>query len=117
MMCFVLIGGKLLIGPMVEDKLNSEKFTVLATVHHETTTGILNSLPKISQIGEKHNIVTMVDAMSSYAGIEIDLVETPVDYLISSSNKCIKEWRVLELLLLRKMNYNVLAKLNLEVII
>ena len=32
----------------------------------------------------------MVDAMSSYAGIEIDLVDTPVDYLISSSNKCIQ---------------------------
>ena len=42
--------GEVINWQAVENKLNSEKFTVLATVHHETTTGILNSLPKIYQI-------------------------------------------------------------------
>lgn len=65
-------------------------FKVIALVHHETTTGILNSLECLNEISRKHNLVTMVDAMSSYAGIEIDLENLDLDYLISSSNKCIQ---------------------------
>lgn len=62
----------------------------VAFVHHETTSGLLNPLNAISQLCAKKKIKLFVDAMSSYAGIEIDLNATPVDYLVSSSNKCIQ---------------------------
>lgn len=69
---------------------NSERFRVLAFVHHETTTGILNPLSKLQNLAEKFNLVSLVDAMSSYAGIIIDVNVNKVDYLVSSSNKCIQ---------------------------
>lgn len=69
---------------------NTGKYTHLAFIHHETTSGVLNNLDALIGLAKKHNLTTIVDAMSSYAGIEIDLEKTPVDYLISSSNKCIQ---------------------------
>ncbi len=63
---------------------------VLAFVHHETTVGILNPLGPLKSLADDFNLVTIVDAMSSYAGVEIDLQKEAVDYLISSSNKCIQ---------------------------
>ncbi|WP_225420807.1 2-aminoethylphosphonate--pyruvate transaminase [Lacticaseibacillus porcinae] len=64
--------------------------THFAMVHSETTTGILNPLtpliPKLVEMG----IVTIVDAMSSFGGVPIDVTQLGVDYLISSANKCIQ---------------------------
>lgn len=64
--------------------------THFAMVHSETTTGILNPLtpliPKLADLG----IVTIVDAMSSFGGVPIDVTQLGVDYVISSANKCIQ---------------------------
>ncbi|MCC7667749.1 2-aminoethylphosphonate--pyruvate transaminase [Liquorilactobacillus satsumensis] len=70
-------------------KKHSE-ITHFALVHNETTTGIVNPLsnllPKLHSLG----IITIVDAMSSFGGIPLDLNELKPDYLISSSNKCVQ---------------------------
>jgi len=66
------------------------KVSHLAFVHHETTVGILNSLDQISNIALKFNIEIIVDAVSSFAGIPINVKKSNVHYLISSSNKCIQ---------------------------
>jgi len=82
--------------PVYPGKLESilgehkNKISHLAFVHHETTVGILNSLEQISKIALKYNIETIVDAMSSFAGIPIDVRESNIHYLISSANKCIQ---------------------------
>ena len=65
-------------------------FTHLFLVHHETTTGMLNPLPELQGLGRDFGLETIVDAMSSYAGLPLDLASLPVDYLISSANKCIQ---------------------------
>lgn len=62
----------------------------VAVIHHETTTGILNPVQEICDIAHKYNAQVIVDAMSSYAGIPIDIKEWGAEYLISSSNKCIQ---------------------------
>lgn len=64
--------------------------THLALIHHETTTGILNPLEDITAISRRHDVKVIVDAMSSFAGIPLDLRQTPCDFVISSSNKCIQ---------------------------
>ena len=68
----------------------AEKFRVLAFVHHETTSGILNPLSSLQEIAKRYDMVSLVDAMSSYAGVPIDMQRDSVDYLVSSSNKCIQ---------------------------
>ena len=69
---------------------NDTELTHFFFVHHETTTGMLNPMEEFLKLCQKYEIDSIVDAMSSYAGLPIDLQKEPIDYLISSSNKCIQ---------------------------
>lgn len=62
----------------------------LAVVHHETTTGMLNPVDDMAALIHAYQGEIIVDAMSSFAGLPIDIVDQKLDYLISSSNKCIQ---------------------------
>jgi 2-aminoethylphosphonate aminotransferase len=59
----------------------------LAVVHHETTTGLLNDMKAIGELCRRYRIDLLVDAMSSYAAIPIQMKEMNICYLASSSNK------------------------------
>jgi 2-aminoethylphosphonate-pyruvate transaminase len=77
------------------DKLESilqhnVEITHVAVVHCETTTGILNPLDEIAKLANKYEKVLIVDAMSSFGGIPIDVENLGIDYIISSANKCIQ---------------------------
>jgi 2-aminoethylphosphonate-pyruvate transaminase len=62
----------------------------VAAVHCETTTGMLNPIASIGRIVKAHAKVFIVDAMSSFGGIPLDVHDSGADYLISSANKCIQ---------------------------
>src|SRR5699024_10107316 len=64
--------------------------THFAMIHCETTTGILNPIEEIIPWMSEQGIVTIVDAMSSFGGIPISVEDLKIDYLISSTNKCIQ---------------------------
>jgi len=64
--------------------------THVAMVHCETTTGMLNPVKEIGDIVARFNRVYVVDAMSSFGGIPLDMADIHADYLISSANKCIQ---------------------------
>ncbi|WP_282801476.1 2-aminoethylphosphonate--pyruvate transaminase [Secundilactobacillus kimchicus] len=66
------------------------EITHFAVVHGETTTGILNPIETLIPAMVDRNIVTIVDAMSTFGGIPINVNQLNVDYLISSSNKCVQ---------------------------
>ncbi|WP_068619889.1 2-aminoethylphosphonate aminotransferase [Paenibacillus tuaregi] len=59
----------------------------LAVVHHETTTGLLNKVKDIGNLCKKYQIEMIVDAMSSFAAIPIQMKEMNISYLAASSNK------------------------------
>ncbi len=75
------IGAALLADPAISH---------VAQVHCETGTGILNPLPKIAQVVAQAGRRLIVDAMSSYGAIPIDLGTMPVDALIAASGKCLE---------------------------
>ena len=62
----------------------------IAMVHHETTTGLLNPVREMGQITTRYGCLFIVDAISSYAGIPIDIHSIHADFLMSTSNKCIQ---------------------------
>lgn len=64
--------------------------THFAMIHCETTTGILNPIEDIIPYVSAQGIITIVDAMSSFGGVPINVKKEKIDYLISSSNKCIQ---------------------------
>ena len=67
-----------------------DDITHVAAVHCETTTGILNDIAEIGNIVSEYGKIFIVDAMSSFGGIPIDLWELKIDFMISSANKCIQ---------------------------
>lgn len=64
--------------------------THIVMVHCETTTGILNPIEMISKLSKEFEKTLIIDAMSSFGGMEINVPELGIDYLISSANKCIQ---------------------------
>jgi len=64
--------------------------THVAMVHCETTTGILNRVEEIARIVKATRREFIVDAMSSFGGVPLDLSKLQIDYLISSPNKCLE---------------------------
>lgn len=66
------------------------KAKYLAVVHHETTTGLLNQLPPLGRLARKLGMELLVDAMSSFAAVPIDILKDGVHYLCSSANKNIQ---------------------------
>lgn len=67
---------------------NDSSITHVAMIHSETTTGILNDLEAIKKLALQYNLTFIVDAMSSFGGIPIQM--SGIDFLISSANKCIQ---------------------------
>ncbi|MCW0507293.1 2-aminoethylphosphonate--pyruvate transaminase [Aeromonas piscicola] len=66
------------------------EITHLAMVHCETTTGMLNPLDEVAALCQRCGIRLIVDAMSSFGGIPIDMGRLGIEFLISSANKCIQ---------------------------
>ena len=64
--------------------------THVSVVHCETTTGVLNPLEAIAKVVKKHGKVLIVDAMSSFGGVPVDMATLGIDFMISRANKCIQ---------------------------
>jgi 2-aminoethylphosphonate-pyruvate transaminase len=64
--------------------------THVAVVHCETTTGMLNPVSEIGAVVKAAGRTFIVDAMSSFGGIPMDVDAIGADFLISSANKCIQ---------------------------
>ena len=62
----------------------------VAVVHCETTSGIVNDIRGIGALVRQHQRRYVVDAMSSFGAVPVDLAECGIDYLISSANKCLE---------------------------
>jgi len=74
----------------IENEFKTGKYTHLGIVYHETTTGLLNPLDIICPLAKKYNIVTIVDAVSIYAGMPMELSKLGIDFMASTSNKNIQ---------------------------
>lgn len=64
--------------------------THVAMVHSETTSGILNDIAAVSKAVKAAGRTMIVDAMSSFGGVDIPVGELGIDFIISSANKCIQ---------------------------
>ena len=75
----------------LERLLSSDaSITHVALVHCETTTGILNPIEAVGKVAQAHKKVFVVDAMSSFGAIPIELENWGIDFLVSSPNKSLE---------------------------
>ena len=95
------LGRKLTVHPYAEDaqvqpadidRLLAADSTIthVALVHCETSTGILNPLHEIAEVVAKRGRRLIVDAMSSFGALEIDVRRTACDAVVAASGKCIE---------------------------
>jgi 2-aminoethylphosphonate-pyruvate transaminase len=62
----------------------------VALVHCETTSGLLNPMAEVAAVVAKAGRRLILDAMSSFGALPIDLGATPVMAVLASSNKCLE---------------------------
>jgi 2-aminoethylphosphonate-pyruvate transaminase len=98
---------------VLRDIVHTNKMiTHLAIVHCETTTGILNDLKHVSDLAREAGLYFIVDAMSSFAGIEFDIADLDIDFLVSSANKCIQGVPGFSFVICKKSALNELCEHN-----
>ncbi|MFR8033887.1 MAG: 2-aminoethylphosphonate--pyruvate transaminase [Lachnospiraceae bacterium] len=73
----------------LESYIKEDSITHVAFIHCETTAGVLNDLEAILKLTHKYHKRSIVDAMSSFGSMEMNLKELDMDFLITSSNKCL----------------------------
>ncbi|HIK93496.1 MAG TPA: 2-aminoethylphosphonate--pyruvate transaminase, partial [Planctomycetes bacterium] len=69
---------------------DDSEITHVAMVHCETSSGILNPVHEIGAVVKELQRTFIVDAMSSFGGIPLNVAESGIDFLVSSANKCIE---------------------------
>jgi 2-aminoethylphosphonate-pyruvate transaminase len=75
----------------VEAALKSDPaITHVFAVHCETTSGILNPVSELADLVRRHGKSLLIDAMSAFGAIPLDVADTPFDAVAASSNKCIE---------------------------
>jgi len=73
----------------VETALKSCKPKLLAIVHAETSTGVLQPLQEISKMTKDAGALFVVDAVTSFCGVDLKVDEWGIDALYSGSQKCL----------------------------
>ena len=63
--------------------------TVVSVVHHDTPSGTINPLNEIGAVVESKGALLLVDAVSSFAGMEVDPASCHADVFITGPGKCL----------------------------
>ena len=75
----------------VERLLQSDAaITHVFAVHCETTSGILNPIAEIASVCARHGKRLLIDAMSAFGALPLDVRSVSCDAVAASSNKCIE---------------------------
>lgn len=64
--------------------------THAGVIHCETSTGIVNPVHELGAIAQRFGVPMIVDAMSSFGAMEIDMHRANAAFLISSASKCLE---------------------------
>jgi len=70
--------------------LASGKFDTVTLIHNETSTGVMNPLPEICCTLAKYpDVVLILDTVSSFSGMKIDMDALGVDVMLTGSQKAL----------------------------
>jgi alanine-glyoxylate transaminase/serine-glyoxylate transaminase/serine-pyruvate transaminase len=69
--------------------LGSSRADIVAMVHAETSTGVLNPVAQLAAVAREHDALVVVDAVTSFCGQPLDVGEWGIDVCFSCSQKCL----------------------------
>jgi alanine-glyoxylate transaminase / serine-glyoxylate transaminase / serine-pyruvate transaminase len=73
----------------VRAKLSTSKYKIVALVHAETSTGVMNPASEIGEIIRQSGALYVLDTVTSLGGIPVLMDEWGVDALYSGTQKCL----------------------------
>jgi 2-aminoethylphosphonate-pyruvate transaminase len=87
------------------------KIEVVALVHHETTTGLLNPVHEIGELVQKYKKRFLVDSISGLASDALDFNRAGIDFCVGTANKCLQGLPGVSFTLVRKTELARLEKI------
>jgi alanine-glyoxylate transaminase / serine-glyoxylate transaminase / serine-pyruvate transaminase len=69
--------------------LSASPADIVAMVHAETSTGVLNPIEPLARIAREHGALTIVDAVTSFGGHPLDVGAWNIDVCYSCTQKCL----------------------------
>ncbi|MDR0826732.1 MAG: alanine--glyoxylate aminotransferase family protein [Desulfovibrio sp.] len=73
----------------VEKKLKGQKYSIVAVVHAETSTGVRNPVQEVGDLVKAAGALYLVDCVTSLGGIPVRMDEWGADALYSGTQKCL----------------------------
>jgi alanine-glyoxylate transaminase/serine-glyoxylate transaminase/serine-pyruvate transaminase len=70
-------------------QLKAAPADIVAMVHAETSTGVLNPVERLAAIARDHGALTIVDAVTSFGGHPLDVGAWGIDACYSCTQKCL----------------------------
>lgn len=65
------------------------EIAVVAVVHHDTPSGTINPVAEIGRVVARHGACLIVDAVSSFAGMDVHPEACSADVFVTGPNKCL----------------------------
>ena len=65
------------------------EIAVVSVVHHETPTGIINPVREIGAVVRRHGALLIVDAVSSFGGMDVHPDDIQSDIFVAGPGKCL----------------------------
>jgi 2-aminoethylphosphonate-pyruvate transaminase len=75
---------------------------VVAMVHHETTTGMINPVSEVGLLARQHGKRLLVDSVSGLGGETLGLTHNRVDICVGTAGKCIQGFPGVAFVLVRR---------------
>ena len=100
----------------IEIFLKKHKIDVIAMVHHETSSGMLNPLEEIGALSKAHNVLFLVDCVSSAGAEIIDLKKCHISFCSSSSSKAIASYSGISFVIGKTQEFEKLKDLPVKTI-
>jgi alanine-glyoxylate transaminase/serine-glyoxylate transaminase/serine-pyruvate transaminase len=67
----------------------SKGVKLFAVVHAETSTGVLQPLKELSNICSEHDVLFLVDTVTSLGGVPVDIDDNGIDLAFGGTQKCL----------------------------
>lgn len=76
---------------MLADALKKKHYEAVTIVHNETSTGVENPVKELAAVVQKisPDTLVLVDAVSSLGGVKIEMDAWGIDFMLTSSQKCL----------------------------
>lgn len=82
-------GGQPIAFEQVEAALAEKSYDIVALVHAESASGILNPLPQIAAAAKRHGALVVVDAVASIGGHPVDVDALGIDIAVIGAQKAL----------------------------